>query len=69
MPFKRPKFDQSTKKKEEQKSRNRDSLKLFQKFPKSMENAYTSKYIPILMKYFLKINAIFVKGLILNMSF
>ena len=30
---------------------------------------YTGKYIPILIKYFLKINAVFVKALILNIFF
>ena len=35
-------------------------------FPKFMKDVYTSKCIPILTKYSLKINAVFVKALILN---
>ena len=68
MPLKRLKFDQSVKKTEEQKNRITDPLVFFQMFPKSMTDAYTSKYIPILIKYFLKINGVFVKALILNFN-
>ena len=69
MYLKRLKFDQSMKKTEEQKNRITDPLAFFQMFPKSMKDAYTSKCIPILIKNFLKINAVFVKALILNISF
>ena len=37
--------------------------------PKSMKDGYTSKCILKLIKYFLRINAVFVKTLILNISF
>ena len=47
------------KKTEEQKNRITDPLAFFQIFPKSMKDAYTSKCIPILIKIFLKINAVF----------
>ena len=59
MPLKRLRFDQSIKKTEEQKSRITDPLVFFQMFPQS-KDAYTIKYIPILRKYFLKINAVFI---------
>ena len=69
MPIKRLEFDQSIKKTEEQKSRITDSLGFFQMFSKILKDAYTSKYIPIFIKYFLKINAVFVKALKLTISF
>ena len=69
MSLKRPKFDQSAKMKEEQKNQITDSLVLLKIFPKSMKDAYTSKCIPALIKYFLKINAVFVKALIPAISF
>ena len=68
MPLKRLKLDQSIKKTEEQKIRITDPLVFFQMFPKSMEDAYTSKYINIWMKHFLKMNTVSVKALILNIS-
>ena len=46
-----------------------DPLAFFQMLPKFMRDVYTSKYIPILIKYFLKINAVFVKDLTFNISF
>ena len=51
------------------KHRITDPLAFFQMFPKFMKDVYTSKCILILIKYFLKINAVFVKALILNISF
>ena len=63
MHFKRLKFDQSIKKTEAQKNRITDPLAFCQMFPKFMEDVYTSKYIPILTKYSLKINVVFVKAL------
>ena len=51
-------FDQSIKKMEYQKSRVTNPLVFFQMIPKSMQDVYTSKYIPILIKHFLKINAV-----------
>ena len=58
----RLKFDQSMKETDEQKNQITDPLAFFQMFPKFMKDAYTSKSIPILIKYFLKINSVFVKG-------
>lgn len=60
MSFKSPKFDQSIRKEGKQKSQTSNPLVLFQMFPKSMKVAYTSKYIPILRKHFLKINAVLI---------
>ena len=68
MHLKRLKFDQSIKKTEEQKNRITDPLAFCQMFPKFMKDVYTSKCIPILTKYSLKINAVFIKALILNIS-
>ena len=59
MPLKRLRFDQSIKNTQEQKSRITDPLVFFQMFLQS-KDAYTSKYIPILRKYFQKINAVFI---------
>ena len=67
--IKRLKFHQSIKKTEEQKNRVTDLLAFCQMFPKFMKDVYASKGIPILTKYSLKINAVFVKALILNISF
>ena len=69
MPLNRPKFDQPLKKMEEHESRIIDPLVFFQMFPKSMKDSYTSENIPVLIKYFFKINAVSVKALILNVSF
>ena len=69
MHLKRLKFDQSIKKTEEQKNRITDPLVFFQMFPKFMKDVYTSKCITILTKYSLKFNAVFVKALILNISY
>ena len=66
MHLKRLKFDQSIKKTEEQKNRITDPLAFCQMFPKFMKDVYTSKCIPILTKYSLKINAVFEKALIFN---
>ena len=38
-------------------------------FPESMKDQYTRKFIPVLIKYFLKTNAVFVTALILNIYF
>ena len=59
MPLKRLRFDQSIKNTEEQKSRITDPLVFFEMFLQS-KDAYTSKYIPILRKHFLKINAVLI---------
>ena len=40
-----------------------DPLAFFQIFPESMKDAYTNKYTFILIKYFKKIDAVFVKAL------
>ena len=69
MHLKRLKFDKSIKRTEEQKNRITDPLVLCQMFPKFMESVYTSNCIPILTKYSLKINAVSVKALILNIFF
>ena len=69
MPLKKQKLDESIKNMEEQKSRITDPLVFFQMFPESMKNPYTKKYIPILTKYFLKINAVFVKALFVKALF
>ena len=62
-------FDQSVLKTEEQKNGITEPLASFQMFPKSMKYTYTCKYVPIFIKYLLKITAVFVKTLILNISF
>ena len=69
MHLQRLKFDQSIKKTEEQKNEITDPLALCQMFPNVMKDVYTSKCIPVLTKYSLNINAVFVKALILNISF
>ena len=56
------KLDQSIKKKEEQKNRISDPLVFSQMFPKSMKDAYTSRHIFILIKYFFKNQCGFRKG-------
>ena len=38
-------------------------------FLKFMKDEYMSKYIPILIKYFVKMNVVSVKALIVNISF
>ena len=68
MHLKRLMLDQSIKKTEEQKNRITDSLAFFQMFLKFMKDVCTSKCIPILTKCSLKINAVFGKALILNIS-
>ena len=67
--FKKAEVRQSIKKTEQQKNRITDPLAFCQMFPKFMKDVYTSKCIPILTKYSLKINAVFEKALIFNISF
>ena len=52
MPLKRLKFNQFIKKIEEQKNRITDPVVFFQMFPKSIKDAYTSKYITTLISIF-----------------
>ena len=67
--FKKAEVRPIYKKDGEQKNRITDPLAFCQMFPKFMKDVYTSKCIPILTKYSLKINAVFVKALIINISF
>ena len=54
---------------EKQKNQITDPLAFIQMFPEFMKDVYTSKSVAIFIKYFLKINEVFVMVLILNISF
>ena len=64
--FKKAKVWLIYKKTEKQKNLITDPLAFFQMYPKFMKDVYTSKCIPILTKYSLNINVVFVKTSILN---
>ena len=68
MLLKKPKFDQFTKKMEEQKNQI-DPLVSFPMFQKFMKYACMIKFILILIKYFQGISADFVKVLAHSISF
>ena len=69
MLLKKPKFDQFTKKMEEQKNQTIGPLVSFPMFQKFMKDACMIKFIFILIKYFQDISAVFVKVLAHSISF
>ena len=69
MLLKKPKFDQFTKKVEEQESQTIGPLVSFLMFQKFMKDAYMIKFILILIKYFQGTSRVFVKVLAHSISF
>ena len=69
MLLKKPKFEQFTKKVEEQKSQTIGPLMSFLMFQKFMKDACMIKFILILIKYFQGISRVFVKVLAHSISF